>query len=334
MKLNLFYVLLMLLVCSAAFGDDIDKIIAPPSGSPQSGHKTEITVYVHNNGNHPLSVNLPDRLTLRIESASPTPGDPVETFATAVQPLHGKAPVLEGGAFVKSRYAFTVPAGLAGPVRMEIAELDRAFVMFRINPTAPHKTPDIPDTIVGNTAAPDIPEVIVAGAAVTPEKEASAEKIFARHQPYLDNFSAYKPMYFLIGSETDKSKFQLSFKYKFLNPKGGLVKEYKWLNGLYLGYTQTSFWDLKSESAPFRDTSYKPELFFISPNVMSSQSWLNGLFLQTGFQHESNGRDGNDSRSTNFLYTKSVFTFHNSRTRYFLEISPKIWAYIYTRVPS
>ena len=45
-------------------------------------------------------------------------------------------------------------------------------------------------------------------------------------------------------------------------------------------------------SAPFEDTSYKPELFFISPNLKNRPSWMHGLFFQTGFKHESNGLGG------------------------------------------
>lgn len=316
MRLSLLYVLLililMLIVCAVALGGDIDRVIAPPTESPQSGQEAEISVYVNNNGVRPFSVNFPDRITLLIKSESA--GNPIETFATAAQPLYGKSPVLERGAFVKARYAFTVPPELEGPVRLEIAEFDKAFVMFRIAPSLPPKISKMPDTSVGVSEPP--------------EKHATMDKIFARRQPFLDNFSAYKPLYFLVGTETDKSKFQLSFKYRFLNPGGGLIKEYRWLNGMHFGYTQTSFWDLKSESAPFKDTSYKPELFFVSPNLTSRPSWLDGLIIQTGFQHESNGRDGNDSRSTNFLYVKPMFNFHDPGSRYFLEISPKVWAYI------
>lgn len=94
------------------------------------------------------------------------------------------------------------------------------------------------------------------------------------------------------------------------------------------GYTQTSFWDIESNSAPFEDTSYKPELFWTSRNLISGVSAVKGLFFQSGFQHESNGRGGDLSRNTNYLYVKPVFVFFSGRNRYGLQIAPKIWTYI------
>ncbi|MBU4449612.1 MAG: phospholipase A [Proteobacteria bacterium] len=141
-----------------------------------------------------------------------------------------------------------------------------------------------------------------------PEESVTLDSLLTLHQPYLLNFSAYEPMYFLMGTDPKKSKFQISFKYRLLNPEGSLVEEHPWLNGLHLGYTQTSFWDLKSDSVPFEDTSYKPELFLISPNLKNRPAWMHGLFLQTGLKHESNGRGGLESRSANF-FTPSLCSF-------------------------
>ncbi len=49
-------------------------------------------------------------------------------------------------------------------------------------------------------------------------------------------------------SNPEDSKFQVSFKYRFFNKKGTLAQKYPWVKGFRFGYTQTSFWDLKSES--------------------------------------------------------------------------------------
>jgi hypothetical protein len=40
------------------------------------------------------------------------------------------------------------------------------------------------------------------------------------YQPYLTNISAYEPIYFLVRTKPEKSKFQFSFKYRFVD-KGG-----------------------------------------------------------------------------------------------------------------
>jgi outer membrane phospholipase A len=153
------------------------------------------------------------------------------------------------------------------------------------------------------------------------------EDLFTLYQPYLDNISPYEPIYFLIGTDPEKSKFQFSFRYRLLNPDGPLADEHPWVRGFHFGYTQTSFWDLKSDSAPFEDTSYKPELFHLTDNLAWRPSWLKGLFLQSGLLHESNGRGEDDSRSTNIFYLKPIAILYNEDTTLGLQLVPKIWLY-------
>jgi outer membrane phospholipase A len=160
------------------------------------------------------------------------------------------------------------------------------------------------------------------------EQYQNLDDLFTLYQPYLGNISAYDPIYFLVGTNPDKSKFQFSFRYRLFNPKGPLVTDHPWVKGVNFGYTQTSFWYLKSSSAPFEDTSYKPELFHVTTNLSQRPSWLQGLFLQSGLLHESNGRDEEDSRSTNILYLKPIAIFYNSSSKLGLMIAPKLWVYI------
>ncbi len=155
------------------------------------------------------------------------------------------------------------------------------------------------------------------------------DELFALYQPYLRNISAYEPIYFLVGTSPEKSKFQFSFKYRPFSPEGRFVKRWTWLNDLYLAYTQTSFWDLTSASRPFEDTSYKPELFYRSSNLAPDKwkSWH--LFLQTGIQHESNGRGGTLSRGTNYFYLKPVLITFKKKGVKGLQIAPRIWIYVH-----
>ena len=156
----------------------------------------------------------------------------------------------------------------------------------------------------------------------------SIDSMFTLYQPYLNHISAYQPMYFLIGTDPGESKFQFSFKYRLASPKSSLAERYRFMDGFHFAYTQTSYWDLASSSLPFEDTSYKPELFYISPNIDTGLSRTSGLFLQTGIQHESNGQGGDDSRSTNFLYARPIFMSYNEKTTFGFLISPKVWAYV------
>ncbi len=160
----------------------------------------------------------------------------------------------------------------------------------------------------------------------------SLQSLFSLYQPYLANLSAYEPMYFLVGTNPAKSRFQVSFKYQLAGahtaPQKLKQSAKSWDGGLYFGYTQTSFWDLKAPSKPFTDTSYKPELFFLSSNLYTGSHSLKGLFLQTGLQHESNGRGGDTSRSTNFFYVKPIMIFYNKHNNYGISVAPKLWIYV------
>jgi outer membrane phospholipase A len=172
------------------------------------------------------------------------------------------------------------------------------------------------------------PEKDITNADDKKTKYTSSDSLFALYQHYLGNIAAYEPMYFLVGADPEDSKFQVSFKYRFLNPKGSIAKKYPWAKGFHFGYTQTSFWDLQSTSAPFEDTSYKPELFYLSSNIDTRALGIRRLFLQTGFQHESNGRGGEFSCTTNYLYVNPILIFYDEESRYGLQISPKVWTYV------
>jgi phospholipase A1 len=92
-------------------------------------------------------------------------------------------------------------------------------------------------------------------------------------------------------------KFQLSFKVL-------LWEKIFWDNGdLFFAYTQLSFWQLydKKLSSPFRETNYEPEVFFkfdTDFNVFG----LTNRFITVGFNHESNGKGGDLSRSWNRVF--------------------------------
>ncbi len=172
-----------------------------------------------------------------------------------------------------------------------------------------------------------------------PQKESPGGKNLARSsieeqqnqfQPFFVNFSAHKPVYFLFGVEPgiQKSSFQISFKYKLFNfDSDSFLKSYfSGLEKIYLAYTQQSFWDLKSDSAPFEDSRYMPEVFYYNDNLGLDLPYMIGSGIQTGFQHESNGRDVN-SRSTNYGYIQPIMAFKFTE-KVHLKLAPKAWVYI------
>ncbi len=180
---------------------------------------------------------------------------------------------------------------------------------------------------VGEASASGIPADEAKGTAADPEGGEPYEELdnlFILSQPYLRNLGPYQPSYFLFGTPLTDSKFQLSFKYRFFNPTAPLARKHPWVSGFNFGYTQTSFWDLKSDSKPFEDTSYKPELFYLSRKIPWRPRAKDGFFIQAGYHHESNGQGGDASRSTNLIYVSPVFVFYNSASRIGLAVSPKI----------
>ncbi len=307
-KMVLFCAVWILLVGTAAARDHLDIIIKPPKEAPRSGQMAEFSVYVHNTGDEMAHVILPARVSCRIGAGNHTE----EVVATATEPLTEMPAAVGKNGFVKGRYEFIVPTDFQGPVYMEVREFHGAAVMFAV-------------------AAVKEPETQLASVDEADEPEAypTLDSLSTLYQPYLVNLAAYEPLYFLVGANPEKSKFQLSFKYRFFNPSMEMVEDSPWLKGLHFGYTQTSFWDLKSDSAPFEDTIYKPEVFYLSPNIKGGSSWIQGLFFQTGFQHESNGRGGDLSRSTNLLYAKPFFIFYDEDTRLGIQVAPKMWVYVH-----
>lgn len=203
------------------------------------------------------------------------------------------------GELLGQTYQLTLPDQFSGTITLSILEFDATPVMFLVT-----------DVEEGQEDYPTL------------------SSLFGMAQPYIDNISAYEPIYFLVGVNPEESKLQFSFKYQLFSPEGSLNKNMPWLQGLHIAFTQTSFWDLKSDSTPFEDTSYKPEIFFLSPNNAFRPSGIDGLFFQFGYQHESNGRAEPESRSTNYLYLKSFMIWYNERTKIGLGIAPKIWTFV------
>lgn len=97
-------------------------------------------------------------------------------------------------------------------------------------------------------------------------------------------------------------KFQLSLKSKLWEDVIGDFSD------LWFGYTQSSRWQLynASESRPFRETDYQPELMLAFRTNYSLLGWT-GRLATINFTHESNGRAIPLSRSWNRIVTQIGF---------------------------
>ena len=137
--------------------------------------------------------------------------------------------------------------------------------------------------------------------------------------------SEEEPVYFVLGPRGGwNARFQLSFKYRLFDPGSGFGAQRPWLSGFYFGYTQNSLWDLESASKPFRDTSYRPSLFWKWERT-DDHTWIDAARL--GVEHESNGRAGEDSRSINIAFVRPEWRWRREGGSLF-EFTPKVYAYL------
>lgn len=98
--------------------------------------------------------------------------------------------------------------------------------------------------------------------------------------------------------------FQISLKAQITR---GLVDG----NGaFFIGYTQRSFWQAynRSESAPFRETNYEPELMWRWYDNLALPEGLRSRLVTVGLVHQSNGQAGALSRSWNRAYADLLFS--------------------------
>lgn len=292
---------------SGALAATPEMVLVAPAQAATAGKEAVFGLLITNPAKEPAAVSLPDAPRGRLQVGG-------ACFLATLRWLEPPAETLltvppEG--FQRLNLAVVVPPEAVGHVTLELEELAVAPVIFAMELPSPEMAPPL---AAGDTVCQD-------------ETQQIEKVVHSRMQPYAENLSFYQPMYFLLGVDPEESKFQLSFKYQLLSSSGSLAQTWPWVTGFHFGYTQTSFWDLEGDSEPFDDTSYKPELFFASPNLETGLPWMSVLKIQTGLQHESNGRGGLESRSTNYLYLKPTFIV-GSGLPYALTVSPRIWAYV------
>jgi len=273
--------------------------LAPvPAGSEQV-----VTLFFPNRTGQPLVIDLPERLeaTLVVGQISS------KIFLTRT--IAPASLEIAPGGFIEQLYEVELPSDVAGSATIEIRSPFSAAVMLEIIPPTPADAPEVAATTQSRGAQP------------TTQAGGIVEYVRS-------NFSAYEPVYFLWGNEDPSVKFQVSLKYQLLNDEGPIAKAFPPATGLHLAYTQTSFWDIGGESAPFFDSSYKPELLIAYEDPNPNRFPIVGrIDFTAGVQHESNGKDGKDSRSLNIVYIRPVITFGDKTDR-FVTFSPGVHAYV------
>jgi len=129
----------------------------------------------------------------------------------------------------------------------------------------------------------------------------------------LPSFGIYKDNYFIVGTDLFKkpdkwnsdAKFQVSIRQRLTNSTLPF-KTY-----FFLTYTQKAFWNVFQESFPFRDLNFNPTLG-LGRAVVRHNRLLGTVMVQ--FEHESNGKDGLDSRSWNKVSFSTNLIFNDRWT--------------------
>lgn len=199
-------------------------------------------------------------------------------------------------------YAAVLPSSLSGQLKIELADAASNRLMLLVTP-ARH------DNSAGQPAE-TFPETI------------GRIDLIPEDEPAL---SAHEPAYFLVGTRNGlNARYQLSFKYRIFDKESSPAQWWPALGQLQFGYTQTATWDLGVDSKPFHDTSYRPTLFW-QKRLDNSENMPR--YLRAGFEHESNGRDGANSRSVNLAYVQPAWRadFADDKSLIF---APRFYSYL------
>lgn len=236
-------------------------------------------------------------------------------------PLH---PVASEGSDNGSRlYQGVVKQKFVGVVRASLLE----FKSNRMLLLASHDDDIGPLPISAKPALTEDPGREGADAVTARPTAASSPTIVLANPGDEPALSANEGSYILFGSSSARdtdSRFQISFKYRPFDPASSIAEFAPYLSNVYFAYTQTSLWDLGEESGPFRDTSYRPSLFY---RWTGSGRGLNPDEWRAGYEHESNGQSDDDSRSIDVAFIRPAWHLDFADGRR-LSLLPRFYHYL------
>lgn len=220
---------------------------------------------------------------------------------------------------IRRRYEGVTIANYTGDVRIALANQASNRLLLVKNIAA-----DNTDHIVASASSTHDTEKVETE---LKEAENTSSRVMIPEPEEDRTITANEPLYFIVGSSDERdfdARFQLSFKYRPFDPDARVAKYIPYASNLYFAYTQTSIWDLGSESSPFKDTSYRPSIYY---NWTEAGKGYNPNSWKFGLEHESNGRDGDESRSLNIAFVQPIWNvdFSGGKTFTFM---PKFYQYI------
>lgn len=278
--LRVFSTVAFLLLADASLAE---AVLSSPSSQVVEGSRIQLDLTLLNPTDQASIVAIPADLHLRVESQS--------SLATIVANSSQSGDItVEPHGFVKVQLQASLPQGMVGLVSVNTTGLETNPLALQI--TASEQQPS-----VGLTESP-------------PAKRTWNAQYTLVDKPPPIAISVYEPIYFILGGDGGlNAKFQLSFRYRLFDNQGRLANHLPWIDDLYLSFSQTSLWNLHDKSNPFRDSSYRPRLFYADYSVAKFFDGRMRIGVEGGVGHESNGKDGEESRSYNMLYVRPVALF-------------------------
>ncbi|VVE10195.1 phospholipase A [Pandoraea anhela] len=307
-----------------------DLSLLQPPRALTGGAPLQLTLLATQDSPGRKTIRLPDEIVVRISNDDFKP-TLLRLKREAVAPAQV---TLANGQFRRVAYSAVLPKELRGAVRIEPVDWDASTTTIVLDRAAPAEAmvaasprPADSDTATAaGTAGAASAGAIAASSASGTVAATSADAIAPTADAEFARISSNEPMYIAFGKNGDaNARFQLSFKFHILKPDNPASKSF--LDNLYFGYTQLSIWDLEAESAPFRDSNYRPSLFYYVPDTGVRAGWFSSLGVAAGIEHESNGKAGDDSRSINTVFVKPILTFGNP-SEYHWTVAPKLYAYL------
>lgn len=279
-----------------------DFILSSRSKAIAPAQRFELSLTVTNSSQSSQRVELSNPLHLKVDTGDATTVIDLVTDES-LAPFE-----LAPGSFRTIRLNGELPRMKPGVVTFDLTGIDANKLVLAVE-----------------EAAAPAPELVAESSGETATSSPTSDLV---DKPPVLALSVYEPVYFLFGHKGGfNAKFQISFKYRLFDDKGAIANRLPWLDDLYLGFSQTSLWDLGERSSPFHDSSYRPRLFYLDDDFMTLFDGRLRIGLEGGFGHESNGKSASDSRSVNILFAKPILTWGDPEARH-LYVAPMVFKYL------
>ena len=259
-----------------------EYILSVPDGAAVAGAPLRVDLTILNESDAPLHVELPASLHARLETAR-------SVAALDLKPDRSGEFEIAPRQFLKVALRGGVPQGVTETASLTLTGLSTNRVALQI------ASLDTASNATWNA---------------TPAAAAASSGTALIDKPPPLAVSVYEPVYFLVGGDGGlNAKFQISLRFRLFDDHGRLARRLPWIDDLYLSFSQTSLWDLGELSKPFTDSSYRPRFFYANYDLARFLDGNLRVGIESGFGHESNGKEGDASRSYNMLYARPTLTF-------------------------